>query len=109
MKETYKKTFEWIAQISSLRLYALILLISMALAYDAQAWRMGFYYDDWEGVFLYKQGFSGLQIWNYFLVDRPFSSIVHILFNPILGASPLGWHILGLLLNWAAILFLVKA
>jgi hypothetical protein len=109
MKEIYKKVFEWIAKISSLRLYAVILLVTMALAYDAQVWRMGFYYDDWEGVFLYKQGFSALQIWNYFLKDRPFSFIDHVLFNPLLGASSVGWHILGLLLNWGAILFLVKA
>jgi hypothetical protein len=109
VKEIYRSSLNWLERKSSFRLYAVVLLGTMALAYDSQVWRMGFYYDDWEGVFLYKQGFSFKQIWDYFLIDRPFSSFVHVLFNPILGASSIGWHILGLLLNWGAILFLVRA
>lgn len=89
-------------------LYAAILLAVMFLAYGAQIWRLGFYYDDWEGIFLYNLDFSTLQIWQYFLSDRPFSALVHILYNPFLGAAPLGWHIWGILLNWGAILLLVR-
>jgi len=90
------------------RAYMVALLVVMFLAYDSQVWRMGFYYDDWEGVFLYKQNFSNLQIWQYFLIDRPMSSVVHFIFNPIFGSSSIGWHILALLLNWGAILLFVK-
>jgi hypothetical protein len=98
----------WLKDHSGFWLYAVILLVAMAAAYDSLIWRMGTYYDDWEGIFMYKQGFSALQIWNYFLRDRPFSSFVHILYNPIIGASAFGWHVLGLLLNWGAILLLVR-
>jgi len=109
VNEIYSSSLNWLKQKSSFRLYAVVLLGVMALAYDSQIWRMGFYFDDWEGVFLYKQGFSFKQIWDYFLVDRPFSVFVHVLFDPIFGASSIGWHIFVLLLNWGAILFLVKA
>ena len=69
---------------------------------------MGYYYDDWEGVFMQKQLFSSQQIWQYFLIDRPFSSILHTLYNPVFGPSPIGWRIFGQLINWAAILVLVR-
>lgn len=97
-----------LTQISCFRFYALLLFLAMAAAYNAQIWRMGYYYDDWEGVFLQKQLFSFRQIWEYFLVDRPFSVLVHWSFDPLLGAAPIGWRILGQLLNWAAVLLLVK-
>ncbi len=112
MRNLYEKAraavSEWLCEHSGFGLYSVILLLSMVAAYDSQIWRMGTYYDDWEGIFLYKQGFSPAQIWNYFLNDRPFSFLVHILYNPIIGSSAFGWHVLGLLLNWGAVLLLVS-
>jgi len=99
---------EWIERHANFRIYSALLLFVMAVAYEYQVWQMGIYYDDWEGIFLYKQGFSATQIWNYFLSDRPFSSFLHVIFNPIIGSSTIGWHILALLLNWGAIVFVVK-
>ena len=99
----------WLDRHSGFWLYAAALMLCMLVAYESQVWRLGIYYDDWEGIFLYKQGFSAAQIWNYFLSDRPFSTAVHLLYNPLIGTSTLGWHILGLLLNWGAVLLLVKA
>ncbi len=107
-KKSFEKFLKIIENFAGFRLYAAVLLIIMFLTYDLQLNRMGFYYDDWEGIFLYKLNFSGWGIWSYFLSDRPFSALVHILFNPILGASSPGWHLLGLLLSWAAVLFFVK-
>jgi hypothetical protein len=98
----------WLDQHSGFWLYAAALMGCMLAAYESQVWRLGIYYDDWEGIFLYKQGFSALQIWNYFLSDRPFSTLVHVLYNPLIGTSTLGWHALGLLLNWGAVLLLVR-
>lgn len=68
-----------------------------------------FNYDDWEGIFLYRQGFSPQQVWNYFLIDRPFSSFVHLAFHPIFGVSVEAWHFFVLALHWAAILLLVQS
>jgi hypothetical protein len=108
MKKYISIITTWIEKRGGFPAYSLLLLLVMFTAYKIQVGRLGIYYDDWEGIFLYKQGFSAQQIWEYFLVDRPFSSLVHILFNPIFGASTIGWHLLGLLLNWGAILLLVK-
>jgi hypothetical protein len=90
------------------KLYALALFLVMFLAYHAQFWRMGFYYDDWEGIFLYKQNFSFWQIWTYFLSDRPFSALVHVGYNPFLSASAFGWRSFAILLNWGAVLLFVR-
>lgn len=109
MKKRLRTVLQKIESVNGFYLYAAALLLSMAGAYSLLAARLGFYYDDWEGVFLYSQGFSPRQVWEYFLVDRPFSSIAHWLFHPLLGVSPLGWNILVLLLHWAAVLFLVKS
>jgi hypothetical protein len=101
----------WITKLEKFggfNLYALALLAVIFLAYNAQFWRMGFYYDDWEGIFLYKQNFSFWQIWQYFLNDRPFSTLVHVAYNPFLGASAFGWRFFAILLNWVAILLFVK-
>ncbi len=98
----------WLAKHSGFGLYAAALLLAMVASYDAQVWRLGTYYDDWEGIFLYKQGFTAQQIWNYFVSDRPFSFLTHVLYNPLIGASAIGWHLLALLLNWAAVLLLVR-
>ncbi len=80
----------------------------MTLAFNSQIWRMGYYFDDWEAVYLQQQLFSARQIWNYFLIDRPLISVPDILLNPIMGTRPLAWRILGQFLAWAAILILVK-
>jgi len=99
---------DWLEKSGGFQLYAFILFVAMTAAYNAQIGRMGYYYDDWEGVFMQKQLFSSQQIWQYFLIDRPFSSILHSLYNPVFGLSPIGWRIFGQLINWAAILVLVR-
>ncbi len=109
IREIGCRLHEGIDRLGGFRLYAVLLFLAMTAAYNAQIWRMGFYYDDWEGVFLQKQLFSAGQIWQYFLIDRPFSALTHLIFNPLLGANPIGWRILGQVLNWAAVLCLVKA
>jgi hypothetical protein len=109
MRKRLQIILQKIESVNGFGLYAAALLLSMAGAYSLLAGRLGFYYDDWEGVFLYRQGFSPQQVWEYFLVDRPFSSLVHWAFHPLLGTSPIGWNILVLLLHWAAILLLVKS
>ena len=53
----------------------------------------GFYWDDWAKISVARlQGLSGY--WFYYAEDRPLSSWTHILFTPLLGFQPLGWHLL---------------
>lgn len=109
MRKTLRTRLQGLKFTPGFPAYAITLLAVMAGAYLLQAGKMGFYYDDWEGVFLYQQGFSAAQVWEYFLVDRPFSSLVHWIFHPLAGVSPLAWNVLAALLHWAGILFFVKS
>lgn len=109
MIKFYNPILRWFREHSGFSLYALSLFVVMAGAYLLLVGRMGFNYDDWEGIFLYRQGFSPQQVWNYFLVDRPFSSLVHLALHPIFGTSVEAWHFFVLVLHWAAILLLVQS
>jgi len=102
-KNVYQKIYTALEPIDGFVVYALVLLLVMFAAYNLMIKNIGFYYDDWEGVFLQKQNYSFLQVWNYFLIDRPFSTIVHFALNPLLGTKPASWRIAGMLVNWAAV------
>jgi len=66
---------------------------------------LGFFWDDWPVIYLIKtQGISGFR--DFYQYDRPFSAWTYIVFSPILGTSPLGWHIFTLLLRWSTAVFL---
>lgn len=104
----YQKIYTHLTPNNSFMMYAVVLLLVMLAAYNLMINKIGFYYDDWEGVFLQQQNYSFSQIWNYFLIDRPFSALVHVALNPILGVEPFKWRIAGMLVNWGALLFVVK-
>jgi len=89
--------------------YAAALYGLMALAYLPFIGGMGYNYDDWEGVYLFTKGMSRMEVWDYFLIDRPFSSLIHWMFYPLFGTSVEAWHWLVMSLHWGAILFLVVA
>lgn len=108
-RKLYQRLNKLLSPIDGFVIYAFVLLLIMVAAYNMMIKNIGYYYDDWEGVFLQRQDYSFSQIWNYFLIDRPFSTLVHFVLNPILGAKPANWRITGMLVNWAAVLFLVKS
>ncbi len=85
------------------RFYPLVLLVTVLAAYALQLTRMGFYWDDWQVVFLSHPG-TPADLWNYFLFDRPFSAWTYVLTMPILGTSPLAWQIFTILMRWLAAL-----
>lgn len=106
--QAYLKLTSWINPLVGFRMYAVVLLLVMLVSHKLLINNLGFYYDDWEGVLLQKQQFSFSQIWEYFLVDRPFSALIHYLIAPIIGTKPIAWHLLGLGINWLAIIFIEK-
>ena len=80
----------------------LFLLIS---AFGLLIPRLGFYWDDWPVIFLTKtQGISGF--WDFYQYDRPFSAWTYMLSAPILGTTPIYWHIFSLLLRWLTTVFM---
>jgi hypothetical protein len=90
------------------RSYPLILLLVVIAAYGLQITRMGFYWDDWQVVFLSHPG-TPADFWRYFMFDRPFSAWTYILTLPVLGISPLVWQVFTILLRWLTALGFVWA
>ena len=67
--------------------------------------RLGFYWDDWP-VILTGRLFGASGFWQFYQYDRPFSAWTYILTFPILGSTPIRWHIFTLLLRWGTSLAL---
>lgn len=77
----------------------LVLLLLAVLAFGPQITRLGFYWDDWAKILSgYLFGLDSYPA--YYAEDRPVSAWTHMLFTPLAGYAPLGWHVLALLLRW---------
>jgi hypothetical protein len=85
-------------------LFPLILVFLYCVIYAPNLTRLGFYWDDWQVVFLSLIG-SPAEYWNYFLADRPFSIWTYLLTVPIFGMSPFLWQIFTLAMRIAAAWF----
>lgn len=75
------------------------LLIATVAAFGLLLPELGFYWDDWAKI-LVSRLWDLKAYFAYYAEDRPLSSWTHILFTPILGEGPLGWHLFTLLLRW---------
>lgn len=85
---------------------ALLVLIGI-LTYLYALPQLGYYWDDWEVVFLLNAGDQQLFA-DYFAFDRPFAWPYQVM-HAIFGLQPLAWHTVTLLLRVAAILLLYAA
>lgn len=78
------------------------MLTLMILAYGLMIPWLGFYWDDWPIVLASRlQGVDAF--WEYYRYERPFSAWTYIATIPILGTTPLPWHIFTLLLRWVSV------
>jgi hypothetical protein len=84
------------------RTVPLALLLLSILSFGLLIPWLGYYWDDWPVILMTRlqnaQGF-----WNFYQYDRPISAWTYILSAPLLGSSPLPWHIFTLLLRWATV------
>ncbi len=76
---------------------SLAFLLLVVMAYGPLVPFLGFYWDDWPVIY---QIDVGADFWSFYAYDRPFSAWTYLLFAPMLGIRPLGWHLFGLLLRW---------
>ncbi len=84
---TRTKTFPWILLLICLAAYALFI-----------PW-LGFYWDDFPMNWIAStMGGEGLA--RYFATNRPFWGLIYRLTTPLLGSSPLPWHLFALALRW---------
>jgi len=86
-------------QIDYGRLVPAFLLLITLLGFGLLIPWLGFYWDDWAKILVSRlYGLGGYAA--YYAEDRPLSAWTHIVFTPLLGHSPLGWHIFVLALRW---------
>ena len=84
------------------RLVPAALLVLCITAFGLLIPKLGVYWDDWEIIFVLRQ-YGVAEFLNYFAGERPLAAWTYFLFGPILGANPLYWHILSLLIRWLAV------
>jgi hypothetical protein len=82
--------------------FAIISIFAIgAMVYGPYASRLGFYYDDWPVIWIYKT-FGPQGVFNYFAGERPLFGwmIAHLI--PILGVFPRGWQVLAIVIRCAS-------
>ena len=84
--------------------YPVTLLLIGLVAYGYQLASLGYYWDDWEVVFLLNSRSAPL-LYNYFAFDRPFAWPYQVMYA-LFGLNPLAWHLVTLLLRWGGVLLL---
>jgi hypothetical protein len=80
----------------------LALFVLAVLSFGILIPKLGLYWDDWETILVLKL-YPLSTFWNYFQGNRPLAGWTYFLFGPLLGASPLNWQILSLLLRWLTV------
>lgn len=89
-------------------LYPVFLFLVGLISYVVSLPELGFYWDDWQAVFLY-QGNSVEFLRQFFLYDRPFSAWTYELTFPVLPMSPIIWQLFTMLTRCVAVWALVAA
>ncbi|HPC06346.1 MAG TPA: hypothetical protein PLI60_06465 [Anaerolineaceae bacterium] len=88
--------------------YPLAVLAVMLIAYGLQLFRLGFYWDDWQALYLSRFG-NARVYWDFFLADRPLSAWTYILTMPVLGLHPWAWQVFTLIMRWLSVMGVVWA
>ncbi len=101
----------WGTRISSLQrfskttwFYPVALLLIGLGAHGYSLSSLGYFWDDWEVVFLLNTRNLPL-LYGYFAFDRPFAWPYQVMYS-LFGLNPFAWHLVTLLLRWAAVLLL---
>jgi hypothetical protein len=82
-------------------LYLIVLVLSLGLLLP----NLGFYWDDWPPILIGNM--QGIQnYWDFYQYDRPFSAWTYVILYPVLGKTPLPWHIFSLGIRWLTTVFL---
>jgi len=79
--------------------FPVFLLFVLVAAYGYQIHRMGFYWDDWQLVYL--ANLKAPQVfWGYYAFDRPLAAWLYVLLTPLLGINPVAWQIFAIVARW---------
>lgn len=83
--------------------FPLLLAAVMALVYGLQIHSLGFYWDDWEDIFLFHLN-SPVEFLKYFMYDRPTTIWVYLVFFPLFRDNPVLWQGFNLVLRYLSLL-----
>lgn len=99
---------KWIKElILDRKWYFGVLLLIAGLSYLVNTSAPGFYWDDWQAVFLYKTH-SIQTLLNFFEFDRPLSAFTYVPLFEILPMQPIVWQIVSILFRCAAVWLLTE-
>ena len=84
--------------------YPVALLLIGFVTYGYALTSLGYYWADWEIVMFFKLN-PALQF-DFYAHDRPFPWTYELIYS-LIGANPVGWHIVTLLIRWAGTLLFV--
>ncbi len=87
--------------------YPVALLLVGLLTYGYSLASLGYYWDDWEVVFLLHTRQLPL-LYGYFAFDRPFAWPYQLMYT-VFGLNVVAWHLVTLLMRWAGVLFFYRA
>lgn len=87
--------------------YPVVLLMLGLIAYAYSLASLGYYWDDWEVIFLLHTRQLPL-LYGYFAFDRPFAWPYQLMYG-VFGLNTVAWHLMTLLLRWAGVLFFYLA
>jgi hypothetical protein len=84
--------------------FPLALLSLGMIAYGLIIPFLGFYWDDWEGVYLYNLHNPAISF--QFYNARPVGAIAYLILFPFAKMTPIVWQIAAFLLRWGGVLFI---
>jgi len=101
--QTWNRLLPRLESLSARRwFYPVALLLIGVITYAYQIASLGFYWDDWEVVFLLNAKSPAL-LYGYFAFDRPFAWPYQAMYA-LFGLNPIAWHLVTLLLRWGGVL-----
>ena len=84
--------------------FPLALLSLGMIAYGLIIPFLGFYWDDWEGVYLYNLHNPAISF--QFYNARPVGALAYLILFPFAKMTPVVWQITAFLLRWGGVLFI---
>jgi hypothetical protein len=79
--------------------FPIFVLLVLIAAYGYQIHRMGFYWDDWQLVYLASLKTPQV-FWGFYAFDRPLAAWLYVLLSPVLGINPVAWQVFAILARW---------
>lgn len=82
--------------------FPVVLLLIGVAAHGLLIPYLGFYWNDWEGV--YFQELESPAVGFQYYSERPLSALVFLALSPLTRSTPAAWHVVSLLLRWSGLL-----